>query len=361
MMIRRSFGWWACAMAVLLVAACGDSNGGTDGGGMDAGGDSGPDDAGQDAPGDAGGSDAGDAGDAGTSEVERGEYLAWHVSSCMDCHTPRDAEGALDTSMPFAGNPAFLDVAPEDDTMGLATTPNLTPSGPLGDIDDAELERRITEGTRTDGDPLHPLMPYWVFANMTDADIAAIIAYLRTLDPIESTIPDPQVPFTPPPGPADPIPEGMIPDTTLPESDPDYETARRGRYLAGMASGCIECHTQPVDPPEPGVPIELDQLFIGGREFPAAQLMLPSPPFPENIYTSNITPHADGIEGWTPAQMVTALKEGTDIDGEGLCPPMPFGMPVYGGMTDADAEAIGVYLTTIAPMAGTIPNDCMAP
>jgi hypothetical protein len=54
-----------------------------------------------------------------------------------------------------------------------------------------------------------------------------------------------------------------------------------------------------------------------------------------------------GLNGWTAADVVTALKVGTNKLGTTLCGSMPSGSKGYGGLSDADAHAIGVYLTTI--------------
>ena len=94
----------------------------------------------------------------------------------------------------------------------------------------------------------------------------------------------------------------------------------------------------------------------------AALFGLPVPPFPDVIYTRNLTPDETGIAGWTAAMVQTALQDGLDNEGNGLCPPMPAGpMGAFGNMTDQDAIDIGNYLTTIAPVANDIPGECVPP
>jgi hypothetical protein len=100
-------------------------------------------------------------------------------------------------------------------------------------------------------------------------------------------------------------------------------------------------------------------MFAGGQDF---QPGFPSPPFPPHIYSRNLTPDATGIAGYTPAQIVTILKQGKDINGGGVCPPMPAGpMGPFGGLTDSDATDIANYLLTLRPINNPIPNDCVAP
>ena len=55
----------------------------------------------------------------------------------------------------------------------------------IGDWTDAEIKTAITQGKRKDGSPLKPPMGYPLYAKMTDADLDAVVAYLRTVPPKE--------------------------------------------------------------------------------------------------------------------------------------------------------------------------------
>lgn len=355
-------GWVLGLGLTALAVACGCSEaGGPEG--TDAGIDSAVADSGLDATSGEGGAidDGGDASDgsSGTALIERGRYLAWHVSGCVGCHTPRNPDGSLDETVLLGGVPVFLDLVPGDDSMGAVPSPNISssPSG-LGSWSDDEIEAAITAGRRIDGSAILAVMPYWLYQNMAAEDLDAIVAYLRSVEPVDQVVGDRQ-PLGFPVVAAAPVPEAMIPQTTLDPSDVDYERAQRGRYLATMAGRCIECHTQPAAGP---IPIDLTMAFAGSREFTAAELLLPSPPFPTSIYSANITPDATGVQGWSAAAVRTTLKLGIDIDGQGICPPMPVGpMGDFGGLTDEDALAIGTYVTTLPPIANDRPADCVAP
>jgi mono/diheme cytochrome c family protein len=354
---------WTLVLALAgALAGCGDddavpvADAGRDGGGADAGQDAG------ETP-DAGPPDTGVVPDAGPDPmVERGRYLVHHVAACTDCHTPRGAMGMLDETRTLAGSPMpFADLNPGDDTMGAVYAPNLTnhATGLMG-WTDAQIKRAFLDGLDADGNPLFPIMPYYVLHNMSAEDADAIVAYLRTVPGVDQAIPDRQplpFPFTMP---AAPVPEASIPRTTLAAADPMFAAAERGRYLAGNVGVCMECHTPESAMGSP-TPIDITRLFVGNRVFARDQLGLP-PSFPEMIHTRNLTPHASGIQGWTAEQVRDALKLGIDAGGTRLCPPMPAGMMMaFGGLTDEDALAIGVYLTTLAPVdSGTIP-DCMPP
>jgi len=303
-----------------------------------------------------------DAGDA-TGQVERGRYLVNHVAVCVDCHTPRTPEGALDEDKLLSGVDCFLDVDPADDA-GCLATPNLTNhSTGLMSRSDAEIKSMFLEGIRVhkDDEAMNPVMPYWSFGNMRDEDADAIVAYLRTVPGVDHMVAKSQPPFDEaPPAPAVRVDLEMVPKPS--ESYSNLAAAERGRYLAAQAGVCLECHT-PANEPGPLPPRMLDKAFQGGEEFPAAALGLPSPPFPEVIYSANITPHDDtGIGGWTVSDVVTVLKEGKSKDGSGICPPMPAGpMGAFGGLTDDDATDIAHFLLSIPGVEADEPGQCEAP
>jgi hypothetical protein len=99
--------------------------------------------------------------------------------------------------------------------------------------------------------------------------------------------------------------------------------------------------------------------FQGGAAFPAALLGLPVPPFPEVIFSQNITPHEEfGIGQWTVEDVVTALREGHRPDDSPLCPPMPAGPDgPLANLTDEDATDIATYLLSI-PAGDNDPPQC---
>jgi hypothetical protein len=281
--------------------------------------------------------------------LERGEYLVRSVAGCGECHTPRDAQGHLDMSRWMAGVANRFDLVPDDPDTGSVSAPNLTPAH-LATWTDAQIEHAFLDGVGIDGAPLFPLMPYYAYRNMTDADAAAIVTYLRALPAVDGDVPARQplpVAFD---SPAPPLPESAIPHTTLPAADPSFAAAERGRYLAGEIGFCLDCHT----PWRLGVtpPLDLARVFGGGRSFSALEWSFP-PPAPAVVYSYDVTPHASGIAGWTPDEVVTVLSHGTVPTGGSLCGPMPSGpLGGFGGLLDGDAHDIGVYLTTIPPIAG---------
>jgi mono/diheme cytochrome c family protein len=288
-------------------------------------------------------------------DVSRGAYVVEHVAACGDCHTPRTQSGELDMSRWLAGVEVFADLDTLDPEVGAIGAPNLTPAA-LADWTDDEIKNAFLNGVDEDGDALFPIMPYPVFHNMTDADADQIVAYLRSIPAVENEIPERQpLPF-PFNDPAQPVPESAIPHTTLDSTDVNFAAAERGRYLAGRIGACMECHTPPAQGP---IPLDLTKLFAGGRGF---ELGLPSPPFPPVIFSRNITPHANGIQGWTAEDVQVLLLDGVDPAGNGVCPPMPSGPDgAFGGLTEQDALDIGYYVTTLPPIDNGVIEDCDPP
>ncbi len=114
--------------------------------------------------------------------VAYGAYLAGPLGHCTGCHTPfrrfrPDFKNRLGAGgLPFIG--------PWGTTVSANITPH--PEDGIGRYGDAEVITMITEGVRPDGSRLRPPMGYRYYKNMNAADLAAIVAYLRTLKPLPS-------------------------------------------------------------------------------------------------------------------------------------------------------------------------------
>ncbi len=121
------------------------------------------------------------AGDPGRDETwNRGAYLTEAVLHCGECHTPRDWLGALDRSRAYAGTAA----GPEGKKVS-----NITPDKEtgIGAWDDAQLEALLKIGFLPDGDVVGSVMGEVVkqsTSKLNDGDRRAVIAYLRSLEPI---------------------------------------------------------------------------------------------------------------------------------------------------------------------------------
>jgi len=125
---------------------------------------------------------------AAETPVERGKYLAG-ISGCFDCHTPGYFFGKPDMARYLGGS----DVGFEIPDLGVFVGPNLTPDKEtgLGSWTDAQIAAALTTGVRPDGRILAPIMPWRAFAGLTKPDVAAIVAYLRSLPAVQHKVAGP--------------------------------------------------------------------------------------------------------------------------------------------------------------------------
>ena len=122
-----------------------------------------------------------------TDRVAYGEYLV-NAAVCSDCHTPMDDQGAPLAGMDFAGGTPFMPGG-----VGLVRSANITPDAMTGIgtwTEDQFLEKfRAFRGAPVrdlDGEERlqNTEMPWPNYAGMTDDDLRAIYAYLRSLPPV---------------------------------------------------------------------------------------------------------------------------------------------------------------------------------
>lgn len=113
--------------------------------------------------------------DASTPTVTRGRYLAEALSHCGECHTPRNLLGGLETGQWLAG-------APNPDGEG--RIPNITPGGL--DWSEGDIAEYLKSGFTPDFDTAGGSMADVVTntAQLTDADRAAIAAYIKAVPPV---------------------------------------------------------------------------------------------------------------------------------------------------------------------------------
>ncbi|MGE3149362.1 MAG: c-type cytochrome [Pseudorhodoplanes sp.] len=112
-------------------------------------------------------------------KIARGHYLAT-IGHCMECHTPMK-EGRHDFNLMGKGGRDF------PGPWGVSMSANISshPTAGIGAWTDAEIKRAITKGIGRDGRKLKPPMAYAYYAKMTEADLDAMVAWLRTVKPAE--------------------------------------------------------------------------------------------------------------------------------------------------------------------------------
>lgn len=273
--------------------------------------------------------------------IERGRYLAVNVLQCVDCHSERDwglyggppmepigagracmtretvAAGVNAGQENFPGRLCIRNITPDDETG-------------LGSWTDGEIIRAVREGVNKDGAGLFPIMPYFIYRNVADDDIHAVVAYLRSMEPVKSVRPERQIDF-----PMNMLVQLWPKPFDSPVSAPDRsDSAAYGRYLATVAR-CEFCHT-PKDPQS--------MQGFAGREFSGGM------PFFLNgrtMYTMNLTPHESGLGSWTREQFIQLFKSRvarveTDPTANTL-----MNWNAFGEMTEDDLGALYDFFMTL--------------
>jgi len=260
------------------------------------------------------------AADSKADLVKRGDYLVNTIMTCGNCHTPKGPKGDI-MDKAFSGGLSW------DEPPFKVTAPNITPDPEtgIGKWSDADIKKLLRTGVRPNGVPVAVIMPTGFYEIITDRDMDAIVAYLRTLKPIKNKVPNPiyrmKVPRQIFPGAEKPYTEAMLTDKV-----------KRGYYLATIGH-CMECHT-PLGPRGHDWAADLGK---GGMEFPG--------PWGKSVSANITSSKTKGIGAWTDAQIKTAITTGVDKEGHHLKPPM--GFPYYAKMTDADLDAVIAYLRTV--------------
>ena len=258
------------------------------------------------------------AADSASDIVARGKYVFATAGGCA-CHTPPGGVGLN------AGGTKF-ELAYG---VGVVYATNITPDAEtgIGKWTDAQLINAIRRGERPGGSKLFPIHPYKYLGTMADEDVKALVAYLRSLKPIKSSMPPRSL---------------RIPVPTLTIANPVRVAPRdglaRGAYLAGGAGHCTECHTPRRFDFSPD-----DAKFLAGG------------PGPQGSVAANITPHVQtGIGRWTEAQIARFLRTGVKPSGQeasSLMKTVIVGTSAgFKDLTEADAAAIARYLKTVPPI-----------
>lgn len=238
--------------------------------------------------------------------LQRGRHL-FDTRGCGDCH---GAQGAGRVMI-------------DDPALGRIVTSNLTRSVRDPAYTDDAIAAAIRHGVRHDGTPLL-IMPSGDFDNLDNADIAALIAYMRSLpandnDPGTSTVrPIGRVLYTL--GKLPLFPAEAIDHAPRTRQAPVAAiTADYGRYVA---QSCTGCH---------------------GGDFGGGSVVIPGKP-----PSANLTPHPDGLAEWSEADFLRLMHTGQRPDGRAVDPLMPWA--VYKKMDDVELRAMWTYLRTIEPV-----------
>lgn len=243
--------------------------------------------------------------------IANGQRLA-AISSCIECHGA-DLRGTV-----------FVDEAP----IGYIPAPNLTSGqGGVGALyTDADWAGAIRHGVGADGRTL-VIMPSYHYASYSDEDLGALIAYLKSVPPVDNDLGPRKLSF---PGAIifgvlaySDWSVGKIDHAAVGGDSPAAEpSAAYGKYLVATAS-CGSCHGE----------------------------ALTGNPGTDSPLGPNLTP-GGALATWTEADFITALRTGQTPDGRELRAEMPW--RGYAQMTDTELRALWAYLQTLEAQASTL-------
>jgi mono/diheme cytochrome c family protein len=121
-----------------------------------------------------------------SDKIAYGRYIVTALAHCFECHTGPDANGAPDFEHKLAAGGLLITLAPGIDMRPANITPD--PETGIGKWSDADIKKAMTEGITPTGGHVSPPMPFPFFKNMTDEDLNAVIAFLRTIPPIKNKV-----------------------------------------------------------------------------------------------------------------------------------------------------------------------------
>ena len=250
------------------------------------------------------------------ASIARGKHYVEAIGVCQVCHGQDLAGPVVDDCKDapctgFSNDPIFGKMMPNNLTPGLG--------GTGGDFTDADYVRAIRHGIGRDNKSL-VLMPSEQYNRISDEDLGAMIAYLKTLDPVDNELGESNL------GPLGRV-IAVIAGGLLPASQIDHSAARAPSPVVGvsaeyggyLAETCIICHGD----------------GLTGSKVPGN----------ERVDAPDIT--LDGAPGdWTKSQFVNTLRSGITPQGDLLDPRfMPWNR--FNQMTDDELDAIWLYIQSL--------------
>lgn len=258
------------------------------------------------------------------AELARGRYVFGATGGC-GCHTAK-------------GQPVNAGGRRYDLPFGTIYSTNITPDikTGIGGWTDEQIITAIRLGLRPNGERLIPVHPYPVFNGMAAEDLKALVAFLRTTQPVNRANQPKKITV--------PLFESVFLPTWLaafaaretPAPTAPTTGVARGEYLVRAIGHCGECHS-----PRTVTQATDNSRFLAGN-----------PKGPEDAAVPNITPDPDtGIGKWAVDEIAEYLGTGNRPDGDvagGLMGEVIDGtLAGYKDMTKADRVAIAQYLKSI--------------
>jgi len=263
----------------------------------------------------------------------RGQYIFALAGGCA-CHTvPKQTQHAGGRAFPIPFGTVYSTNITQDKETG------------LGAWTDQQIIEAITKGVRRDGSRILPVMPYEKYSGMAQEDLKTLVAYLRTLTPVNNPTPELKtwVPFMRSIGAFIYLELfGRFSNAALQAPKAGIE---RGRYLVEHISICGDCHT-----PRNFLGVPKHSFHLAGASKKIGPLGQAVP---------NITPENEtGIGSWKREEIADLLLTGTkpDFDNvQGLMYEVIQGVPYgYKDMKKEDGLVIADYLKSLPSIKNKI-------
>ena len=268
---------------------------------------------------------------ASSDLVARGKYVFGAAAGC-GCHTEAKKGAPLN-----AGGRKY------EGPFGTVYSTNITPDEKtgIGTWTDAQIITAIRLGRRANGERLVPVHPFTVFNGMAEEDLKALVAYLRSVPPVNRANPPRRLV---------PLFESVLlpawlaafavretPPATAPTSG-----MARGEYLVRAVSHCGECHT----------PRGMTQAVDNSR------FLAGNPTHPEGKMP-NITPDKQtGIGNWSEEEIAdfigTGNKPDGDVAGDLMAEIIQGTSAGFKDLTKADRLAIAKYVKSVPPIRNKV-------
>lgn len=262
----------------------------------------------------------------GPRDLANGEVL-FNAGYCAACHATPGGDrltlgGGLAMRTPF----------------GTFHTPNISPhpDDGIGAWSERDFLRAMQAGVSPDGRHYYPAFPYTSFQRMSPQDLVDMFAYIRSLTPVAGKAPAHDLPF-----PFN-VRRGLglwklafLDGQTFAPDPARSEERNRGAYLVEGVAHCAECHS----------PRNLAGAIVGDRRFAGGQ----NPDGDGSV--PNITPHADGIGGWSKDEIVELLTTGFTPEFDSVGSSMVPVVENTARLPQSDREAIAEYLLSLPPVA----------
>lgn len=267
----------------------------------------------------------------GAPDLANGRTM-FFAGGCASCHaTPGQGDklrlgGGLALHSPF----------------GTFYAPNLSPH-PRDGIGSWTADQFIVamrEGISPDGRHYYPSFPYTSYQRMGGKDLADLFGFLRSLPPVEGKAREHDVPF---PFNIRRLLAGwkilhLDGKPFQPVAGKDAEW-NRGAYLVEGPGHCAECHS----PRNLVGGIESAKRFAGGPDPEDAKKTVP-----------NITPHKEGLSGWSKGEMAEFLKTGETPGYTQAGGSMKSVIQNMGELSVSDRQAMAAYLVSLTPLENAV-------